>query len=157
MTKIRDVMSRDLVSFTPETGLVEAIEALAERHISGAPVMRGGRVVGVLSASDLLEFVATNPTALADFGDVAGDSEVNPLEGRTVGEAMSGGPACTLPPTASVREAADLMRTANIHRVFVMDGVRLVGVVSSLDITRALADGKVVNRTFVFPGPSRTD
>jgi len=157
MTKIRDVMSRDLVSFTPETGLVEAIEALAERHISGAPVMRGGRVVGVLSATDILEFVATNPTALSDFGDGGSDREVNALEGRTVGEAMSGGPACTLPSKATVRAAADLMRSANIHRVFVVDDDRLVGVVSSLDITCGLAEGKIVNRTFVFPAGSRTD
>ncbi len=155
MTKLRDIMSRDLVSFTPETGLVDAIEVLSERHISGAPVLRGGRVVGVLSATDILEFVAGNPTALADFGSA--DDEAGPLSGRTVAEAMSGGPACTLPPTATVQAAADLMRTAGIHRVFVVEHDRLVGVVSSLDVTRALAERRVVNRTFVFPSNTRTD
>lgn len=157
MTKIRDVMSRDLVSFTPEMGLVEAIETLAERHISGAPVLRGGRVVGVLSATDVMEFMATNPVALADYGDAPTDREVNPLEGCSVSEAMSGGPVSTLPPTANVQEAADLMRSANIHRIFVVENDRLVGVVSSLDITRALAERRIVNRTFVFPGPSGID
>ncbi|MDA1080729.1 MAG: CBS domain-containing protein [Gemmatimonadetes bacterium] len=157
MTKLSDVMSRDLVAFTPETSLVDAIELLAERHISGAPVLRGGRVVGVLTASDILEFVATNPTALADFGDSDGNDGRNALAGRTVAEAMSGGPACTLSSDAPVQAAADLMRKANIHRVFVVEHGRLIGVVSSLDITRALADRKIVTRTFVFPGPARTD
>ena len=49
------------------------------------------------------------------------------------------------------------MRSANIHHVFVVDQDRLVGVVSSFDVAKALAEHKVVNRTFVFPGRSRTD
>ena len=153
MLKLRDIMTRDVVTFSAETGLIEAIEVLAESHISGAPVMKGDRVIGVLASSDILEFVASNPTALADFGDADRDTG-NSLSGRTVGEAMSGGPPCTLAPDAPVQAAADLMRQANIHRVLVTDHDRLVGVVTSLDVTRALANGKIANRTFVFP--SRT-
>lgn len=158
MIKLRDVMSRNLVSFEAETGLIDAIETLAERHISGAPVLRGEAVVGVLTSSDILEFVASNPAVLADYGGSdTGDGTWSALAGHTVSEAMSGGPACTLPPDAPVQAAADLMRQANIHRVFVTDHDRLVGVVSSLDVTRALAERKVGSRTFVFPGPTRTD
>ena len=49
MVKLRDVMSRDPVTFTAETDLVDAIEVLAERHIGGAPVVKGDRIVGVLT------------------------------------------------------------------------------------------------------------
>lgn len=157
MLKLRDVMSRDLVTFSPETALTDAIERLTDRHISGAPVLRGDRVVGVLTASDILEFVASNPAALADFGEPENVGDWNALAGHTVSEAMSGGPAATLSPDATVQEAADLMRSANIHRVFIVERERLVGVVSSLDVTRALAERKVVNRTFVFPNRSRFD
>lgn len=154
MLKVRDVMSRDLVAFDPETGLLDAIEVLAERHIGGAPVLVGERIVGVLSSSDILEFVASNPAALADYGDTTpgGSSEEwSALAGHTVGEAMSGGPACTLAPDNTVQQAAELMRTSGIHRVFVVDRERVVGVVSSLDITRALAEHKVGTHTYVFP------
>ena len=65
MLKLRDVMSRDLVAFAPETSLIEAIEMLAERHVSGAPVLSGDRLVGVLTTTDIHEFVASNPVALA--------------------------------------------------------------------------------------------
>ena len=158
MVKLRDVMTREMVTFSAEMALMDAIEVLAERHISGAPVMMGDRLVGVLTSSDVLEFVVSNPSALADFGDTDTDSGTwSALSGHTVGEAMSGGPACSLPPDAPIQAAADLMREANIHRVFVTDHSRLVGVVTSLDVTRALAERKVVNRTFVFPGPTRTD
>ena len=159
MVKVREVMSRDVVTFSAETDLIDAIEVLAERHISGAPVLMGDRIVGVLTSSDILEFVASNPSTLADFGEA--DTSANSwsaLAGHTVGEAMSGGPACTLAPDAPVQAAADLMRQANIHRVFVVDrNERLVGVVTSLDVTRALAEHKVDHRTFVFPGKTRTD
>lgn len=152
MLKIRDIMTHDVVTFSAEDSLIEAIEVLAERHISGAPVMRGERLVGVLTASDVLEFVASNPSALADFGDSHSDSGDSALAGHSVSEAMSGGPACTLAPDAPIQAAADLMRQANVHRVFIIDNDRLVGVVSSLDVTRALAERKIKNRTFVFPG-----
>lgn len=152
MLKLRDVMSRDLVSFAPETSLLDAIELLAERHVSGAPVLRGERLVGVLTSTDILEFVASNPAALADFGDpVTSERDWSALDGHSVSEAMSGGPVCTLPPDAPVQAAADLMRQANIHRVFVAEDDRIVGVVSSLDVTRALSERKLATRTFVFP------
>lgn len=153
MLKLRDVMSREVVALSPDTSLIEAIELFAERHISGAPVMQGDRIVGVLSSTDILEFVASNPAMIADFGDGSVDAgSWSALAGHVVGEAMSGGPACTLSVDATVQAAADLMRQANIHRVFVTEHDRVVGVVSSLDITRALADHKVGARTFVFPG-----
>jgi CBS domain-containing protein len=152
MLRVRDVMSRDVVAFAPETSLIEAIETLAERHVSGAPVLSGERLVGVLTSTDILEFVASNPVALADFGEPASaERDWSALAGHSVSEAMSGGPGCTLPPDASVQAAADLMRTANIHRVFVEEDERIIGVVSSLDITRALAERKLATRTYVFP------
>lgn len=152
MLKLRDVMSRDVIALDADTSLIEAIEVFAERHISGAPVMSGDRMVGVLSSTDILEFVASNPAVISDFGDAGGDAgSWSALAGHTVGEAMSGGPVSTLGPDATVQEAADEMREANIHRVFITDHGRLLGVVSTLDITRALADRKIGTRTYVFP------
>lgn len=156
MVKLRDIMTGDVVGFTPDTTLLEAIETLAERHISGAPVLSGNRLVGVLSATDILEFVASNPTMVADFGEPdSGDRGI--LASHTVSEAMSGGLVSTLPPDATVQAAAELMRAAGIHRVFVADDGVIVGVVTSLDVTRALADRKVVARTYVFPSKARFD
>lgn len=156
MVKLRDIMTRDVVSFAPDTTLLEAIETLAERHISGAPVLSGNRLVGVLSATDVLEFVASDPTMVADFGEPeAGDRGI--LSSHTVSEAMSAGLVSTLPPDAPVHAAAELMRTAGIHRVFVADDGIIVGVVTSLDVTRALADRMVAARTYVFPSKTRSD
>lgn len=154
MIRLRDIMATDVVAFAPETTLLDAIETLAERHISGAPVLSGNRVVGVLSSTDILEFVASNPNMIADFGEAdSGDRGI--LASHTVSEAMSGGMVTTLKPDATVREAAELMRSAGIHRVFITDEGGIVGVVTSLDVTSALAERKVVTRTYVFPSKTR--
>ena len=62
---VRDVMTPAgvLATVEPESTLREVAELLAARHVAGAPVLAGGRVVGVVSASDLLEFAASTEAA----------------------------------------------------------------------------------------------
>ena len=61
MLKIRDVMTRDVLTVTPETTLREAAELFARRHVSGAPVVVDDKIVGVVSGTDLLDFIASSP------------------------------------------------------------------------------------------------
>jgi CBS domain-containing protein len=58
-------MSTDVVSVAPELSLRAALELLAVRHFGGVPVVTGGRVVGVLSMSDILSFQASTPVVPA--------------------------------------------------------------------------------------------
>ncbi|HEX6052967.1 MAG TPA: CBS domain-containing protein, partial [Gemmatimonadaceae bacterium] len=77
-------------------------------------------------------------------------AEWNTLEEHTVSEAMTRAPVCSLTPETPVTVAADYMRRAKVHRVLVMAGQDLLGLVSSSDITAAVADGKLTARTYVF-------
>ncbi len=61
MLKLRNIMTTDVVSVTPLTTLRDAMELLARHHVSGAPVLSGERVVGVVSADDLIGFAASAP------------------------------------------------------------------------------------------------
>jgi len=58
---VRDIMSPGVVVLDPELTLREAVELLAGRHISGAPVVASGTVVGVISANDVLAFEVDTP------------------------------------------------------------------------------------------------
>lgn len=58
---VRDFMSTDVATLNPDQSLRDAIEVLAERRITGAPVVAGDRIVGVLSASDVMAFEASTP------------------------------------------------------------------------------------------------
>jgi CBS domain-containing protein len=58
---VRDIMSPDVLTLGPDVTVRDAIELLAGQHITGAPVVAGRRVVGVISANDVLAFEAATP------------------------------------------------------------------------------------------------
>ena len=61
MLRLRDIMTTDVTVLRPETPIRDAMSILASAHISGAPVVSGHKVVGVVSATDLLLFAAELP------------------------------------------------------------------------------------------------
>ena len=149
MLKLKDIMTRDVVSAAPDMTIRDAMELLSERHVSGAPVVDGGKVVGVFSASDLLAFLAdlNDTTPSLTFRRRRGRTA--PLEDVTVDEVMTR-KVQSLPPDCSVDEAAVLMGQRQIHRVLVMHGDVLLGIVSTSDVARAVAEHRLGSRTYVF-------
>ena len=149
MLKLEDIMTRNVISASPDMTIREAMQLLSERHVSGAPVVNGGKVVGVFSATDLLAF-------LADFNELTPSltfrrrkGRTTPLEDVTVDEVMTR-KVQSLPPDCSVDEAAALMGEKQIHRVLVMEGDILFGIVTTSDVAKAVADHRIRNRTHVF-------
>lgn len=126
MLRLTDIMSRDVLTLPPETTIREALEKLSASRMSGAPVVENGKVIGLISVADIVGFLAETPDAGAQAT-------------KTVGEAMTGEVFC-LPPDAAVRAAATMMREKRIHRVLVMRDSSLEGVVSALDVARAVSD-----------------
>jgi len=59
MLRINEIMTRDVATVSPETTLREAMELLARVHVSGAPVVSGHAVLGVVTDADLLAFAAS--------------------------------------------------------------------------------------------------
>jgi hypothetical protein len=56
MATLKTIMTGTVVTLSPETTLLEAIGILRAENVSGAPVVRNDQVVGVVSASDILDF-----------------------------------------------------------------------------------------------------
>lgn len=134
MTRVADVMTRNVVTVRNDATLSEALTYLATQHISGAAVTDfKQRLVGVLSHSDILE-------AEAEIAEAEARGRF--LEETLVSEVMSS-PALTIAPQAELREAALTMEYGEVHRLFVEEGGNLVGVVSRSDVSRALATGRV--------------
>jgi CBS-domain-containing membrane protein len=76
-------------------------------------------------------------------------SDVDILDEHCIEEIMSR-PFVALAPHDDVCSAADLMREKSIHRVLVVQDGELVGIVTTLDIVKAVADRKLMTRTYVF-------
>lgn len=146
---VADIMSRDPILVRPETPLNEAIKILAEKHISGLPVVDGtGKLVGVLSETDLMwrETGVTPPAYimildsviyLQNPGDY--DRDLHKALGQTVGEVMTNHPI-SIAADKPLREAARVMHDKNIRRLPVLDAQgQVVGMITRGDIVRAMA------------------
>jgi acetoin utilization protein AcuB len=116
--------------------------------------MLHGRLVGMLSASDLLDFMSALPAEPAEVRD---RTERGILDDHTVEEAMSRAPMRTVAPDVPVSTVAEVLNRDRLHRLPVVDGDRLLGIVSTTDVVRALAHRRVERRVLVFPKRSRTD
>jgi CBS domain-containing protein len=130
---VADVMQTDLRTIRGTDTVGEAVALLAESHVSGVPVIDDhGRLVGVLSNSDILE-------VLAEHSEPEAREAV--FDETVVQEVMTPRPQ-TITPDADVRDAAQRMLYLEVHRLFVEHDGRLVGVVSTTDLVRALAGVK---------------
>lgn len=120
----RDFMTDKLVTFTPDTNIMDAVATLVQHRISGAPVVdRHGYPVGLLTERDCLE-VALHASYHGDMGGKVGDFMTSGVR--------------TTDADASIVDLAQRFLDAPYKRYPVMDHNRLVGVISRRDILRAL-------------------
>lgn len=151
MTKtIAEVMTPNPITVTPETPLQEAVKILAEKKISGLPVVdEAGKLVGVISESDLMwqETGIDPPPYIMILDSVIylqnpsrHDKEIHKVLGQTVGEVMTDKPI-TIKASQTIRDAAHWMHDKKIRRLPVLDGETgdVVGIITQGDIIRAMA------------------
>jgi CBS domain-containing protein len=152
MTLARDLMQRDILTIDGAASLLDAHRLFVESEISGAPVVdEDGRVVGVVSASDLLraldeerDSAVVQATYFRDLTEFSGpdwgampEDFQDRLAARTVSEVMSTD-VITVAPDASVAEVARTLRRHHVHRVLVATGEAFVGLISTFDLLALL-------------------
>lgn len=142
---VRDVMQTAVVTLCPAMSARDAERILGEHRISGAPIVDDeGRVLGVVSQSDLVRLDAARPSNAAagaffsdvdDYRDLAAlpaDESVVPVTSVMSREVLS------VAPDAPLQQAARLMRKHHVHRLLVVEDGVLRGVVTALDLLIAL-------------------
>jgi CBS domain-containing protein len=145
----KDVMHAEVLGVRAEMTVREAAGFLTDNQIGGAPVLDGdGRVVGVVSLTDLAENEVERPTIASrpDLERGSWEERVNAEDLRVlhvesddvlVREIMT--PTIyTVPDDTPVAEIARTMIAGRIHRLFVTRQRRLVGIVTPLDLLRLL-------------------
>lgn len=154
----RDVMKTEVRTVAPDVPLVELDKLFVENRVTGFPVVENGRLVGVVSRSDIVrKIVAEQSYAeyLSDFyRDIGSSDEPDPADSRSelgsqigsrlgtssVRDVMSQEPV-TVEADAPVARVAQLLIERRIHRVPVVSSQgKLEGIISSLDLVRLLVD-----------------
>jgi CBS-domain-containing membrane protein len=139
--RVRDAMTRDVLSVSKYDDISNAVKLLAGKNISGLPVVdRENRVVGVVSEADVVSMVGSRRAHT--FKELMRSIVGHPLPerkmGHLVGDIMTS-PAVSVNPETEISEAVRLMGGHRIRRLPVVDkDQRLVGLISRSDIVKAM-------------------
>ncbi len=151
----KDLMTEEVVTIPRDMGMQAAARRLAQKHISGAPVVdEHGRCVGVLSSSDFVSCCAANRSHCGmlrgefdhvaySFSDcVSSEWQMVITAEKAAGlvrENMTPDPVTATPETTLARMAR-MMVDARVHRLIVVDeDHRPLGIISTTDIVAAVA------------------
>ncbi len=153
MVKVREVMSTPVMSIPPETLVKDAAAMLAEKNVSGVPVVENDNVVGVFTEIDVLRSIKTTKKdlrlvfpSISSLG-IAFQEEVTQREileayeevGNTPVKDVMSKEVVTVHPDITVNEAIVMMVERKIQRLPVVENKKLVGIVTRGDIIRGLA------------------
>jgi molybdopterin-containing oxidoreductase family membrane subunit len=140
--RARDIMSTKVVTVRPETPIEEVSKLLVAHRISGLPVVDGdGKIIGVLSESDIIfREIHHEPHLVEKLGDMVLPRNLRASDraGSTAGEIMTS-PPLTAREETPLKELVQIITERKIKRIVVVDkDARPVGVVSRIDIVKAL-------------------
>ncbi len=121
--RVQDVMTDQVLTVSPGIAAEDAWNTMRMRRIHHLVVTRAGRIVGLLSDRD-----------------VGGDKGTLTRANRTAADLMTA-KVLTVPPTMPIRKAANLMRGRSIGCLVVVDGARIVGIVTVADLLELIGRG----------------
>lgn len=147
MPTVKDVMTTQVITVTPETPLRDLAAILAENNINGVPVVDDqGRVLGVVCESDLIDQNRPLhiPTVFVILDSVIPlenpwrlQKEFKRLTATLVGDIYSK-PAVVVSPEADLSKVAQLMGERKLYTIPVVEGGKLVGIVGKADLIRSI-------------------
>ena len=127
MLRVKQLLGRkghDVWSIDAEEPVLEAIQMMADRHVGALPVTRNGELVGVISERDYARKVILLGRSSAE---------------TPVWQIMSS-PVVTVTPEDDVRRCMQTMTELRIRHLPVMQGERMVGMISIGDLVRAVIE-----------------
>lgn len=147
MLTARDIMTKDVITVSPDSEIAHATQLLLEKRVNGLPVVdKSGKLVGILCQSDLIAQQKKLPIpslftfldGMINFTSMKMlEKEVQKVTASTVGDVMTPDPVTVWSDT-DVETIATLMVERNFHTLPVVDDGALSGVVGKEDILRTL-------------------
>ena len=143
----KDIMTQNLITVGPETTIREMAEILVKNKISGLPVVDDqGKVIGMVSEGDLMqtEIAPKLPDALSILGAIIYYNGLREYKeafrkvAATKAEEIMTDKVVAVQAEDDVSQVGQLMLDHNIKRVPVLDGTRLVGIISRSDMVKML-------------------
>jgi CBS domain-containing protein len=150
-----EIMTADVVTVEASRPLAELEEVFLRHQIHGAPVLDGGRLVGIVSRSDVVRQLKLEEERIAASAFYLEPSDADALRAEDFARVLEAAAhrvatlrvrdlmvedLVTVVAEASVQEVAQRMAERRIHRVLVTRGEELLGIVTSFDLVRLIAE-----------------
>jgi len=163
MLKVREVMTKTVLTIGPGTSVKDAAAMLAEKNISGLPVVENDKIVGIFSEADVLRSLKTTKKdlrliypSISSLG-IAFQEEVTQREILEAYEEIGNLPVrevmsktvVTVAPDITLNEAIVKMVQRGINRLPVVEKNALVGIITRADVIRGLAHEQGANKNSV--------
>ncbi len=122
---VRQLMDRHVQTLSPDTDIMEAVDFLLEKRVTGAMVANSqGELVGILTEFDCLR--------LLTHGDKSGEAPHGKVRDYMTSDVQ------TIPPTMDIYYCAGLFANVSFRRFAVVESGRLVGAITRFDLLRAV-------------------
>jgi len=147
---VKDLMSENVITISPEESIMDAIEKMAKNNVSGLIVVENEKVVGIISESDVIKFLSSGFPEIKTPINVtlsilqvleSGIKIMNEMKkiGKLKVKDLMNKRVFSVKPEDTVLEAARIMSKKDVRRLPVIDeNGKLVGVISRTDILKAL-------------------
>ncbi len=155
MKLVKDYMRKKVVTFKPNDSIFKVAKGLSKYHISGVPVVKGRKVVGIISESDIIKYMdlklpedevrMEEPHLLSILilslvkDHLEFKKELEKMAKIKVKDLMSKD-VVSIEPDENIVEAATVMEKNHIDRLPVLDRNKLVGIIARADLIRALIE-----------------
>jgi acetoin utilization protein AcuB len=126
-------MSRPVISVTPDTPINDALAMFRKEHIRRAPVIKDGKLVGIVSERDLLNASPSPVTTLSIW-------EMNYLISKVTVKDVMTKKVITVEQDTPIEEAARIMADKKIGGVPVVSGGNVVGIITETDLFKILLE-----------------
>ena len=150
MLKLRDIMTKDVLTVKPETSLEEFASLLVKNQVSGAPVLgAGGVLVGIMTENDLIDQnKRLHIPTVVSFLDAAiylesskkFADEVKRVTATRVGDLCTR-TVVSISEGTTLTDIATIMAEQKVHLLPVVRAGKVVGIVGKRDVVRAVAQG----------------
>lgn len=131
--KVSDRMSRDVITVQADDPIREAVDLVEQRQLRRFPVMKGDDLVGIVTDRDLRNATASSVILTEKkFHDFL-------LDTVKVESVMSANPS-TVTPDSDLKDAARLILELNVGGLPVVEGGRLVGIITETDLINTLLE-----------------
>lgn len=120
---VKEHMSKGVITIAPDTPIMEAREKMKQNKIRRLPIVKDGRLLGIVTEGDIQEAGPSDATSLSVW-------ELNYLLAKTTVDEVMTRDVITTKPSDTIEDAAIMMRENKVAGLPVMDDGELVGIIT---------------------------